>query len=90
MAARGPLPPSPGHRKPRAATWAGVGNPQRGESGSSWAPKGAWELEEWEKPEARTAITESAHCGHMLARSHLVVPGALPQTSGEVRGASQV
>lgn len=32
MAARGPLPPDPGHRKPREATWwAGAGNPQRGE-----------------------------------------------------------
>lgn len=30
MAARGPLPPGPGHRKPRAATWwAGAGNPLR-------------------------------------------------------------
>lgn len=30
MAARGPLPPGPGHRKPRATTWwARAGNPQR-------------------------------------------------------------
>uniref|UniRef100_A0A8C8YFC8 Uncharacterized protein n=1 Tax=Panthera leo TaxID=9689 RepID=A0A8C8YFC8_PANLE len=35
MAARGPLPPDPGHRKPREATWwAGAGNPQRGEGWS--------------------------------------------------------
>ncbi|KAG8507152.1 Eukaryotic translation initiation factor 5A-1 [Galemys pyrenaicus] len=36
----------PGHRKPRAATWwAGAGNPRRGESWSSRAPKGAWNFE---------------------------------------------
>ncbi|CAH6786069.1 unknown_gene_9940 [Phodopus roborovskii] len=37
MAARGPLPPGPGHRKPRATTWwARAGNPQRKRSNLFW------------------------------------------------------
>lgn len=58
MAARGPLPPGPGHRKPRAATWwAGAGNPQREEGWSSRAAKGAWDFDVREDLGARVQIT---------------------------------
>lgn len=80
MAARGPLPPGPGHRKPRAATWwAGAGNPRRGESWSSQAPKGAWNFEEWERPEARIRITsESPLWAYVTAPPTSWIFGAFP------------
>lgn len=67
-----PLPPGPGHRKLRAATWwAGAGTPQRGDSRSSRAPQGAWNCEEWEKPEARILITPDS-----LLRAYVSTPAA--------------
>lgn len=55
MAARGPLPPGPGHRKPRAATWwAGAGNPRRR---SSRASEGTWNFGQRENLEDQFVIT---------------------------------
>lgn len=70
--------PSPGHRKPRAATWAGVDNPQRGESRSLGARKRAWKFEEWEKPEARIVITRESLLQAYIS-SPSSAPGAFPQ-----------
>ncbi|KAL6039584.1 hypothetical protein STEG23_002391 [Scotinomys teguina] len=51
MAGRGPLPPGPGYRKPRATTWwARAGNPQRKEVGSFLGFFGAWDFGLESKP----------------------------------------
>lgn len=69
----------------------GSRQPQRGESRSLWAPKGAWKCEEWEKPEARIVITREIP---LRAYASALPPhGPLelcPQTSGEVRVSRQV
>ena len=87
MAARGPLPPGPGHRKPRVATWwAGAGNPQRRERWSLRAPKGVWNFEEWEKPEAQILITSVSSLWAYVSAPPLHGPLELsPQSSCEVR-----
>lgn len=87
MAARGPLPPGPGHRKPRATTWwARAGNPQRKELWSFLGFSGALDFGVRERPYPWVSLIPQ---GPLQAYVSVPQPHGplelIPQSSYEVR-----